>query len=70
VERTTIWASAWRKGFEDWLSMEDRPSKTHPEVIAIKHMTEDEEMAYIYENYIKEPEDEPDSQVDSEPSSS
>ncbi len=40
--------------------MEDRPSKTHPEVIATKHMDEDEEMNYLYEHYIREPEEKPD----------
>ena len=35
--------------------MENRPSKTHPEVIATQHMTEDEEMNYLYDKYIKEP---------------
>jgi hypothetical protein len=56
MERTTIWASAWRQGFEDFMSI-DKASKNHPEVIATKHMTEDEEMSYIYEKYIKEPEE-------------
>lgn len=55
MERTTIWASAWRQSFEDFMSI-DQPSKNHPEVVATKHMTEDEEMNYIYEMYIKEPE--------------
>ena len=35
--------------------MENRPSKTHPEVVATQHMTEDEEMNYLYDKYIKEP---------------
>jgi hypothetical protein len=56
MERTTIWASAWRQSFEDFMSI-DKPSKNHPEVVATKHMTEDEEMNYIYEKYIKEPEE-------------
>ena len=37
--------------------MEDRPSKTHPEVLATKHMNEEEELNYIYDKYIKEPEE-------------
>jgi hypothetical protein len=56
IERTTIWASAWRQGFEDFMSI-DKPSKNHPEVVAMKHMSEDEEWDYIYEKYIKEPEE-------------
>jgi hypothetical protein len=60
ITTTTRWASSWREGFENWLAMEDRPSKTHPEVIATKHMDEDEEMNYLYENYIREPEEKPD----------
>jgi hypothetical protein len=52
-----IWAPYYRESFEKWLNMEDRPSKTHPEVVATKHMTEEQEMNYIYENYIKEPEE-------------
>jgi hypothetical protein len=54
---TRIWASSQRASFEKWLNMEDRPSNTHPEVLAMKHMTEEQEMNYIYEQYIKEPEE-------------
>lgn len=54
LDRTKIWASSYRQSFENWLGMEDRPSKTHPEVVATRHMTEDEEMNYLYEKYIKE----------------
>lgn len=57
LNRTSIWATSWRESFEGFLGMEDRPSKTHPEVIATKHMNEEEELNYLYENYIKEPED-------------
>jgi hypothetical protein len=57
LSHTRIWASYYRESFEKWLAMEDRPSKTHPEVVATKHMTEEQEMNYIYENYIKEPEE-------------
>jgi hypothetical protein len=44
------------QSFQGWLNMEaDRPSRNHPEVVATRHMTEDEELNYIYEKYIKEP---------------
>jgi hypothetical protein len=46
-----------REGFENWIALEDRPSKTHPEVVAMKHMNEDEQLNYIYETYIQEPEE-------------
>jgi hypothetical protein len=57
MECTTIWATSLREGFENWIAMDDRPSKTHPEVVATKHMNEDEEWNYIYERYIQEPEE-------------
>eukprot|EP00980_Cylindrotheca_fusiformis_P005251 scaffold1120_cov127-Cylindrotheca_fusiformis.AAC.13 len=56
VNDTKRWASSYRQSFEDWLAIEDRPSKTHPEVVATKHMSEEQELNYIYEKYIKEPE--------------
>jgi len=58
LDRLRIGATSAREGFEKWLDLKDRPSTTHPEVLATRHMTEEEEMDYIYENYIKEPEDE------------
>ena len=67
VSATKIWASSWRERFENWLGMEDRPSKTHPEVLATKHMNEEEELKYIYDKYIKEPEER---QQDSPPNES
>lgn len=59
MDKTRIWASHSYRSFESWLNMEDRPSKTHPEVIATKHMNEEEELNYIYEKYIKEEEKDP-----------
>ena len=56
VEDTRGWASQNRKSFEDWLGMEDIPSKTDPEAIATKNMTEEEEMNYIYETHLKDAE--------------
>ena len=40
------------------MGFEDRPSNTHPEVLATKHMNEDEVLNYVYETYIKEPDEE------------
>ena len=57
IDLTKIWATSLRVGFENWIAMDDRPSKIHPEVVAMKHMNEDEEWNYIYEKYIKEPEE-------------
>jgi hypothetical protein len=57
LTRTRIWASTSYTSFESWLNMEDRPSKTHPEVLATKHMNEEQELNYIYEKYIKEEEE-------------
>jgi hypothetical protein len=54
LDRTTIWATSWRQGFENWLGNEDRPSKIHPEVVAMRAMSEEEEMNYLYETYLKE----------------
>lgn len=58
IDHTRRWSSHYRASFESWLNMEDRPSTTHPEVVATKHMSEEQQLNYIYENYIKEPEDE------------
>jgi hypothetical protein len=57
IKSTTRWASAWRQGFEDWVGFEDRASKTHPEVLATEHMSEDEVLNYVYDKYVKEPDE-------------
>jgi hypothetical protein len=64
VHGTTIWASGLRQSFEDWIGFEDRASNTHPEVLATKHMSEDEVLNYVYDNYVKEPEENATSEVD------
>ena len=41
----------------NWLGIEEpRSSRNHPDVIATRHMTEEAEWDYVYEKYIKEPE--------------
>lgn len=59
VTDTRAWASQNRQFFEDWLGIEDRPSKTDPEAIATRNMTEEEEMNYIYERHLKDAEKKP-----------
>ena len=54
IDSTKQWSSSWRQSFEYWLGMYDRQSKTHPEVVATRHMTEDEELQYLYDKYIHE----------------
>ncbi|KAL3945550.1 MAG: hypothetical protein SGBAC_000374 [Bacillariaceae sp.] len=61
VSDTRAWGSRNRQSFEDWLGIEDIPSKTDPEAIATKNMTEEEEMNYIYERHLKDAERSPDS---------
>lgn len=60
VTDTREWGSRNRQSFEDWLGIEDIPSKTDPEAIATKGMTEEEEMNYIYERHLKDAEKTPD----------
>ena len=51
---TRRWASSKRESLEDWLDMEDRASKTHPDVLATKNMTEDEEIDFVYNQVMTE----------------
>lgn len=51
---TRQWASSRRESFEEWFGMEDRESKTHPDVVATKSMTEEEELNYVYDKLMKE----------------
>lgn len=60
VNDTRAWGTQNRQSFEDWLGIEDRASKTDPEAIATKNMTEDEEMNYIYERHLKDAQRSPD----------
>lgn len=54
VGGTTRWASSWGKSMELAMGGDQAVSKTHPEVLATKHMKEEEELSYIYDKYIKE----------------
>lgn len=54
VTGTTRWASSWGKSMEHVMGGDQAVSKTHPEVLATKHMKGDEELSYIYDKYIKE----------------
>ncbi|CAJ1942894.1 unnamed protein product [Cylindrotheca closterium] len=60
VNDTRAWGEQNRQSFEDWLGIENRPSKTDPEAIATKNMTEEEELNYIYERHLKDAERIPD----------
>ena len=60
VEGTTRWASSWGKSLEHAMGGDQATSKTHPEVLATKHMEGDEELRYIYDKYIKEGDDDKD----------
>jgi hypothetical protein len=46
-------ASAWRESIEDFFGADIAMSKTHPEVLATRNMTEDEELQYLYRKYFK-----------------
>lgn len=54
MSTTREWASSRTQSFEDWMGMDDRESKTHPEVVATKNMTEEEEVNYVYDRLMKE----------------
>jgi hypothetical protein len=41
--------------------LDERESKTHPEVVATRNMTEEEEVNYVYDRLMKEIETEEDS---------
>ena len=51
---TKRWASSWGKSLEHAMGGDQALSKTHPEVLATKHMNSEDELRYIYDNYIKE----------------
>lgn len=61
MTRTQRWASSRAKSFDEWIGLDQRESKTHPEVLATKHMTEQEELDYVYSRMMKEIETEDDS---------
>lgn len=54
VEGTTTWASSWSKAMEQAVGGDQALSKTHPDVLATKHMKEEEQLSYVYDKYIKE----------------
>lgn len=58
VKGTTTWASSWGKSLEHLMGGDQAVSKTHPEVLATRHMEGNEELRYIYDRYIKEDDDE------------
>jgi hypothetical protein len=60
MSSTRGWASTRTESFEDWMGMDDRESKTHPEVVATRNMTEEEEVNYVYDRLMKEIETEVD----------
>lgn len=47
-------ASSWGKSLEHAMGGDRALSKTHPEVLATKHMGAEDELRYIYDKYIKE----------------
>ena len=51
---TRQWASSRANSFDDWLGFDERGSKTDPDVIATKGMTEEEEINYVYDRLMKE----------------
>eukprot|EP00934_Nitzschia_sp_Nitz4_P004864 Nitzschia sp. Nitz4//scaffold42_size132992//65147//65943//NITZ4_003396-RA/size132992-augustus-gene-0.104-mRNA-1//1//CDS//3329551709//4854//frame0 len=51
---TRAWASGHRSSFENWLGMDDRESLTHPDVVATKAMSEEEEWNYVYDKLMNE----------------
>jgi hypothetical protein len=59
MTRTQHWASSRAQSFDEWIGLDNRESKTHPEVLATKNMTEEGELNYVYDRLMKEiqPED-------------
>jgi hypothetical protein len=57
VQGTRTYASSWRDSLERIFGSDRSPSRTHPDVLATKNMTEDEEMQYIYNNFMAEDEE-------------
>jgi hypothetical protein len=54
MESTRRWASSRTQAFDEWIGYDDRESKTHPDVVATKNMTEEEEMNYVYDRLMRE----------------
>lgn len=54
MSRTQQWASSRAQSFDEWVGLDNRESKTHPEVLATKNMTEEEELNYVYDRLMKE----------------
>jgi len=54
MDRTHRWASKQTESFDDWVGFDTRESKTHPEVLATKNMTEEQEINYVYERLMRE----------------
>jgi hypothetical protein len=54
MDRTHRWTSRQTRAFDEWIGFDSRESKTHPEVLAVKNMTEDQEINYVYERLMRE----------------
>lgn len=54
VAGTTKWGSSLGKSLEHAMGGDQAVSKTHPDVLATKHMKSEDELKYVYDKYIKE----------------
>ena len=54
MDQTHRWASRQAQSFDEWVGFDKRESKTHPEVMATKNMTEEQEINYVYERLMRE----------------
>mmetsp|Transcript_14398 Transcript_14398/g.26989 ORF Transcript_14398/g.26989 Transcript_14398/m.26989 type:complete len:248 (+) Transcript_14398:74-817(+) len=52
IQSTRAWASSWRKSLQHILGTDKAVSKNHPDVIATKNMTGEEEMDYLWKKYM------------------
>lgn len=54
MDKTRRWASRQAQSFDDLMGLDDRESKTHPDVLATKGMTEEQEINYVYDKLMRE----------------
>ncbi len=54
VVGTNTWASSLGKSLEHAMGGDRAVSKTHPDVLATKHMKSEDELRYVYDKYIKD----------------
>lgn len=52
LDRTRTWAQEQRKGFDQVFGTRDRVDQEHPEYVAVRGMTEEQEMDYISQKYL------------------